>query len=181
MKVRTLYTLEEPMWVEQLMWMAKEIRGIAEEGAAAAAEWWWRVCNTFATTRISSRGSFDTHGVCRRQVDWNDKRAGRWSAEMTCSWKDRCQTLAKVLPVTVQDLIDGKTARKDVFQTLSSILIQRISRSICTRELSRKTISETWCRNDEQKQWWAQAQQEFQDDLFKRFDMALPSCVVDIP
>ena len=112
-------------------------------------------------------------GIIKELVDGGEQVL-QW---LDCGKMD-AKHLAKMLPLTAQDLMDGKTTKPDVLETLKTILMRRLLRELSARELSNRTIPEIWCRNDEQKQWWAQAQQEFQNDLFKRFDIVLPSCIV---
>ena len=77
--------------------------------------------------------------------------------------------LAKLLPVTVQTLIDGNTTQDDIFDALKVLYAERTRYETVVGLLSRKTIPESWCRNEEQKQWLAQNLIEFQIDLFKSF------------
>ena len=87
-----------------------------------------------------------------------------------------CKSLAKVLPVTTQDLIDGKTTADDVMSTLQYRYIELVLRDRMVCQLSKRTIPENWCRNDKQRHWWAKAQIEFQGDLLKRRNV-LPLCL----
>ena len=78
--------------------------------------------------------------------------------------------LAKMLPITVQELKEGKITLKDVIDTLHEMTVRRRFHEFAMSGLSRRTIPESWCRNEEQKNWLAQAQQDFKDDLIRSCD-----------
>ena len=78
--------------------------------------------------------------------------------------------LAKMLPLTVQELMEGKITYEAAVGTLNEMTVRRRFHEFAMSGLSRRTIPESWCRNEEQKHWLAQSQQDFKDDLIRRCD-----------
>ena len=113
-----------------------------------------------------SAGTADDKSMgMRRELVEKEEQVQTWLVR----GKIDAKHLAKLLPVTVQTLIDGNTTQDDIFDALKVLYAERTRYETVVGLLSRKTIPESWCRNEEQKQWLAQNLIEFQIDLFKSF------------
>ena len=123
------------------------------------------------TTASSTAGGTTTNHEDDKSIEMLKEQEDRERVEIWLAHgKINSKRMAEMLPTTVQDLMDGKTNIKDVMRTLESMLAQRVFLGLLIRQLSQRTIPEHWCRNEEQKRWFNQAQLEFQGDLMKCFD-----------